>query len=368
MLAFADDMTGALEVGAKFATAGATVTTRADADFRDGGAALIIDTETRHLEASAASERLNGMISQTRHWNAALIYKKTDSTLRGNIGSELSALAKAYPDRAVIFSPAYPEMGRTVRDGNVFVDGRLLHTTSFASDALNPVLSSYVPDAIGARGVPVMLHANADGALRPGAIHVFDAEVEDDVAAVTNYLAGSTPAPIFCGTGSLAGHLRRKLKAASSRTRSARPAVRSCLVVNGSRHPRSEEQVRYAQSLGWPAASPNEILENGMREDWTILRFPFEHYADPRAAAGATGSAVSEIVRRRLCSTLMIFGGDTAYAVLEALDQTVVFCLDELLPGIPFSTAGEVNIISKAGGFGPVDVLPRIRQRIREEW
>lgn len=104
VLALADDLTGALEVGAKFAGAGiaSLVTTRLAVVPGD---VLVIDTETRHLPAAEAWRRVFHIASSAR---ASLVYKKTDSTLRGNIGAELEAVTVANPGALLHYAPAYP--------------------------------------------------------------------------------------------------------------------------------------------------------------------------------------------------------------------------------------------------------------------
>ena len=48
--------------------------------------------------------------------------KKTDSALRGNVASELGAMLEASGGKRLCFFPAYPEMGRTTRDGVHFIE------------------------------------------------------------------------------------------------------------------------------------------------------------------------------------------------------------------------------------------------------
>jgi uncharacterized protein YgbK (DUF1537 family) len=367
LLAFADDLTGALEVGAKFAKAGVTVVARFEPGCDLPSGAVVIDTETRHSRAEDATEQLSTLIHGSRLYDAAVIFKKTDSTLRGNIGPELRALADAYPGRAIVFSPAYPQMGRTVRLGHVFIDGQPLEATSFARDALNPVTSSYVPDLITSFGLHVITHENASCGADPGVVHVFDADTEDDVAAVTRFMDETTPAPVFCGTGSLAGHLSRKVGMLSEGPPRFRTPVRSAIVVNGSRHGISEQQLRYAEAMGWPTTTPEYALANGLPNEWTILRLELEGNQNARSVALGTGGLVRDVVQRLNCDTLVVFGGDTAFGVVEGLGEAMLRSIGELLPGIPVSIVGNLNFISKAGGFGPVDVLARIRQRIQEE-
>ena len=58
-------------------------------------------------------------------------------------------------------------------------------------------------------------------------------------------------------------------------------------------------------------------------------------------------------------------GGDTAFEILQALECTVLRPIGEIVPGVPLSRmrygARELIIMSKAGGFGPVDILAWMR-------
>src|ERR1043166_8822965 len=111
----ADDLTGALEIGAKFAAAGISAAVSTTLAWDQDATALVIDTETRHEKPSEAAAIVHRLAREAGDFR--LLYKKTDSTLRGNIGAELSAMAEAFPGARVTYVPAYPLMGRTVRNG-----------------------------------------------------------------------------------------------------------------------------------------------------------------------------------------------------------------------------------------------------------
>lgn len=59
----------------------------------------------------------------------------------------------------------------------------------------------------------------------------------------------------------------------------------------------------------------------------------------------------------------MIFGGDTAYRILQAFGAPALWPLGEVIPGVPISRVEGLDMywITKAGGFGPVDALTAIR-------
>jgi len=89
-----------------------------------------------------------------------------DSTLRGNVAAELAAVGAAWEGAPVVYLPAYPKLGRTVRDGELRVDGRPVSQTAFASDRWNPVRESHIPTLLQTARLTLPLTA-----LRPEQIH-----------------------------------------------------------------------------------------------------------------------------------------------------------------------------------------------------
>src|SRR6266478_5710159 len=142
-------MTGALEVGAKFSAAGIRTLVSAKPVESGWTSALVYDTETRHSSPQVAGREVRRFVQQTGLVHPRLIYKKTDSTLRGNISAEIRTLAELYPEWRIGYAPAYPALGRTVKNGLLYVDGIAVENTEFARDALNPVSTSSVSAILG---------------------------------------------------------------------------------------------------------------------------------------------------------------------------------------------------------------------------
>ena len=61
---------------------------------------------------------------------------------------------------------------------------------------------------------------------------------------------------------------------------------------------------------------------------------------------------------------LILFGGDTAYAVLQARGLFHLDPIRELMPGIALSVAREMMIVTKAGGFGHEQVVADILRQL----
>ena len=58
----------------------------------------------------------------------------------------------------------------------------------------------------------------------------------------------------------------------------------------------------------------------------------------------------------------MVFGGDTLIKIFQELAIKNVYPTSEILPGTPTLNVDNLAIgfVSKAGGFGPNDIIPKI--------
>ena len=330
VFALADDLTGALETGAKFAAAGieARVTTERTIEGPPDHPVLVIDSETRHRTSQDAAAIVREIALEARRFSPWLVYKKTDSTLRGHIAAEFRALLEAFPERELVYSPAYPDMGRTVRGGQLLVHGIPVHQTAFAADSLNPVLQSDFATLLS--GLPVTLHhgeSNAD-------VH----------SAARSILALQAPS-LAAGPASFAGALAGVLPLPRARPATL-PRIARYLVVNGSRHPASHAQ---------------------------IAQFSFDercvlHHHSSSASGPSRATEVGQQVYATLASSrfdaIVVFGGDTAFGIHRALGSQPFEAYGEVVPGIPISRSGDLFWITKAGGFGGPGVLCDIRKRL----
>jgi len=309
VLVLADDLTGALESGVLLE--GAAVSLHAAPE----GEAVVIDTETRHAEPEQARRLVQ---SWTEQIQAELIYKKTDSTLRGNIGAELAAL----PGGRIHYAPAYPRLGRTVREGRLYVDGVPLEATAFARDPLNPVTESRVARMLEQQGAPLKRIVIHEGEC--------ERELERAAAAVLE-----EPVPrLAAGPAGLLRVLAARLGVEKRPV--PLPCVPSCLVINGSAHPVSCEQVEAAERAG--------VFRHGWRQ-----------------------ATIEDDLEQ--APALIVFGGDTARAVLRRFGDPLLCPLAEVLPGAVasrFVSRGDSHLlITKAGGFGQRDFLLRMAGILR---
>jgi uncharacterized protein YgbK (DUF1537 family) len=337
---FADDLTGALECGAFLAHTRASVSVQPRPP-QPGLAAAVINTATRHLPPDQAASRL---LHLAQNISATLCFKKTDSTLRGNIPAELAALMQAFPHRPLIYAPAYPSLGRTVHNGCLLLNGVPLHQTDFARDPLNPVLWSSIPDLLRPYAEPTLISSPAHLRRLVPTLYLCDAATDDDMSAIAQIAAHSGAL-----TAGPAGFLHALVPFYDLPRHKTSPTLtaKNLLLINGSLHPHSRRQAAHARTLGV------KVLETPSS--------PATVTADQAAQASAN---LATQTMEASFDALIIFGGDTAQAILNKMDVHALQPAGELLPGIPVSRfrwqSRHYTLVTKAGGFGDPDVVSQI--------
>jgi uncharacterized protein YgbK (DUF1537 family) len=305
--------------------------------------------------------------------------------------------------RRLPFVPAYPQLGRTTRRGCQYLQGRPIHETEMGRDPLNPVKTSSIPAVIAEESaVPVRTVPLGE---KPGEgaegreILVFDGETTEDLRGIARRLAQGGLLRESAGCAGFAEALLGALPFSPVRRREVpAPEGGPILVISGSLHPVSREQVRAALDAGFPGISvkgedlarPGWIAGTGAaslarRAAETLRREGIALLGTPPALGLQTGEEVPaaghEDVARGLGLLirtireqagplrLVIFGGDTLLAAAEALGFISLRPLEEIRPGVVLARAegpaGNTPIVTKSGAFGEKDLIPVIRDYLQ---
>src|SRR5581483_9856471 len=83
----------------------------------DRARALAFSSGSRDTPAAGISSRMREVAERARLHHPRILFKKIDSTLRGNTALELIAARDAFGYDAVVVNPAFPAMGRIVEAG-----------------------------------------------------------------------------------------------------------------------------------------------------------------------------------------------------------------------------------------------------------
>jgi uncharacterized protein YgbK (DUF1537 family) len=365
----ADDLSGALDAAAAFHRAGRRVTIALSADdWPDESADDVVGftTETRNASASDAAAKVAAVIASGRARGARLVYKKIDSTLRGQVAAELAALAAAMPEASFLFAPANPSVGRTVRDGRLLVHGVPVAETEFARDPVSPVRESSIRALLG----------NAGG-LR---VTIADTETEADLIAAVRRMESKRTPWVAIGSGALA----RPVAAlggqanASAASEWRRPAPGPMVFVCGSSHHGNRAQAdQLARECGVPirevkpgdvAGTTRAAVADAVKHGGVSLLLETERTESRRALEAITDVA-REVVRETGVARIFVTGGETAFALGHAFQVSRLIFRAEIEPGLSLSSAetdlGLMLWAVKPGAFGDVRTWRRGHEALK---
>src|SRR5215213_6363215 len=375
----ADDLTGAADAGVQFVHAGyRTVVFFSESEvLAEDLDAVSFDTDSRAMPAGFAAKRVLEAARGVRE--ARVVYKKLDSTLRGNVAAELAAaLGGARRERAVV-APAFPAAGRTTLGGVQRVHGVRVDETEMANDPHTPVQVAHVPsllaDACSSVDVLSVEDLTDRGrvrrALEGSECVVADAERDADLEA----LVRAVPDParvLWAGSAGLA--LGRVYPGPCVGDEGAqRVPVRPVLVVVGSLSGVAREQVRRlvgeygevsvsveaggAGALERAVAAAQDALAGGA---CAVVHSIEERGASGESVLGSLADVVARLSEEERFEGLVLTGGATAVGVARRLGASGIRLHGEVEIGVPIGTLigpRPYPVVTKAGGFGGPDTL-----------
>jgi D-threonate/D-erythronate kinase len=405
MLIIADDLSGAADCAIACTSTGM----RAAVALSEEGAelsaeVLSVDSDTRHLQSHLAADRVSGLMRRYSKNPNLLVYKKVDSTLRGNVGAELAAILKVRRDlssarRRVIalLAPAFPAGGRTTVSGCQLVHGNPLHESETWQHQRSSCFTD-IPSMLQAAGLrPALVtldqvrsgtdalrHAISDLSSDADVL-VCDAETDEDLHGIASASCVLGSETIWAGSAGLAYHLPRAM-GLSNATASSIPerfARGPALIVMGSMSSVSHQQVAAlveAQAVEVVSIPPHVLLAGSISELWVefsvklgktlqkdrdiaVVLGPVDQldHSKGRLLSSALAAMVSPF--RDAVGSLIASGGETARAILERWDVTSLRLIGELEPGLPFAVAEDrgtaLPVVTKAGAFGTSQTLVR---------
>ncbi|ARE42218.1 hypothetical protein RGUI_4077 [Rhodovulum sp. P5] len=399
----ADDFTGATDLAGLLARSGQRVSLRIGVPSgppADTAPFEVIALKSRTAPVDRAVADCRAALNWLRRAGAGRFYWKYcstfDSTATGNIGPVAEALMADLGASQTIYCPAFPENGRSVFMGNLFVGRQPLAESPMKDHPLTPMrdsnlmrlLAPQVTRPVGlvdrltvARGTEAVA-AELARLDREGVAHVVvdgvaDADLEiiaaacRDMALMTGGSALAMPLPVLYRAAGLVGE-----EAVAHERPDIGPGA---IVLSGSCSAMTREQVRtYATQAPSFRLDPRDLADNGPGEalDW-LAALPLDAvpmiYAtaepdDVRAAQDELGAVVAgEVVEQALAEIavaardrgvrrFVVAGGETSGAVASALGVTRLDIGSEIAPGVPwtFSESGgvQVALALKSGNFG----------------
>jgi uncharacterized protein YgbK (DUF1537 family) len=366
---------------------------------------LVVDTESRSDDKDKAYRKTYEIGKIATAQRIKYIYKKLDSTFRGNIGAEISGLMDSLEFQNAIIVPALPSNERITKNGNVYVKGQLLAETEIADDPKTPVRESYIPSIISQQTDKKIVVINYEDVLsgrqnliekvqqhikNDRQIIVIDAQKKEDLDLIASAITSLEKNLLFVGSSGLAEYLPKYFNFKKEK--------KSNIIIAGSVSEVTRRQIEYAKEKLKLKLIDVEVEKLFTREQdqekrriidlikessrkgediiirsatsKTMVNKCFElgqKYGLSRFKVSETVSSflgeIAKVVMQEIKINGVLFtGGDIAIKAAQCLNISGTIIQDEIVPGVPYGYFADkpyknIIIVSKAGGFGKEDAI-----------
>ena len=423
LLILADDFTGALDTGVQFSGKGIRTQVVVSSHWGEPDSdcdVMVIDVETRHVPKEKAYEIVYDVCQQAVKYGIRCFYKKTDSALRGNVGSELQAAADAVLEKNIVFVPAFPAMRRITVDGVHYIDGIPVKESVFGQDPFEPVMYDRVDELLRATGYRggVIGVSKAERKLQTAEdwktqaseerrqkaaeaakqqLFLYDAETDADLDEIAEAVSKKSDIPILAGCAGFAAKLPELLKLPVKKSGDVK-LKENLVFLCGSVNPITKSQIVYGEKMGIPRIhlKPEEKLEisywdqpEGLGKIRQLAKDGMQHiiidsndeegHNDTMEYAAKKGYSIED-VRVRISETLgyllkklidagmegtyLITGGDTLIGFMKAIGVSELEPMNEIRPGCVLTSLNYQDkkhyVITKSGGFGQERLIEQL--------
>ncbi|TVY10863.1 hypothetical protein FPZ49_06685 [Paenibacillus cremeus] len=427
----ADDLTGASDSGVQFARKGLRTQVVFDWKALDAESAgwdtIVVDTDSRSVPGEAAYGSVRSAAETLKQQKYDWIYKKLDSTLRGNLGQEIDAVMDVFGFEAAVVVPAFPRIGRTTVNGIHYLNGVPIHETEIARDPKTPVPESDIAKLLagqskrsaalieletlrcGMEAVAARIQTALEAMESP--LIIIDAEADADMERIGQLVSLYGSRLLWVGSAGLADYLPVQAQGGSGQLNALQPmpeAEGQAMLVAGSISRITREQVAQVNEqpnvaaveldpialLTSPEAQASEeercyralIDSLGQGLDLSLYagsspsqvqsakelgaRSGLDSSSVSNRIADALGRIAGRIVTEYRLAGLVLTGGDTAKAVCRHLGVHGIELVAELEAGIPLGRllgADRMMAVTKAGAFGNAQSLWRAMTILKGE-
>ena len=406
----ADDFTGATDLANNLVRAGMRVVQTIgipNAPLSAEVDAVVVALKSRTIAPQDAIDQSLQALQWLQGQGAQQIYFKYcstfDSTAQGNIGPVTEALMQALQTDFTIATPAFPDNGRTVFKGYLFVGDVLLNESGMQNHPLTPMTDANLVRVMQAQctsKVGLLTHKTiAQGTASIGQeitnlkqqgvrIAIVDAVSNDDLMRLGPALKGM---PLVTAGSGVAIGLPQNFGLLPTPQASVLPKASGLqAVVSGSCSQATNRQVAHFKATGRPAFLIDPLHLKGSWEDLVqeALAWAQGHLASGpvlvystatpesvqavqsqlgvEAAGHQVEQALAAIARGLVelgVQQMVVAGGETSGACVQALSIEQLQIGPQIDPGVPWCHAhtpmGSMHITLKSGNFGTDDFFTK---------
>jgi 3-dehydrotetronate 4-kinase len=361
--------------------------------------AVVVALKTRTCPPEQATSESANALSWLKLLGCRQFYFKYcstfDSTPRGNIGPVIEVLLRELGESLTIVSPAFPDNGRTVYRGHLFVHDQLLNESGMQNHPLTPMTDPNIVRVLAAQtnlavdlirldlvrqGEKAVSHALEKITSQTPTAVITDATSNEDLAV----LAGAARnLKLVTGGSGLALGLGKNFGLAGKRAASPAAPLGRRAILSGSCSRMTLRQIEVAKKV-YPhfRIEPRELHSEFESTLERVLHWAAEHGSNHDPLLVYTSAAADEITQNQktlgveragyLCETflasvaskfvddgitqLIVAGGETSGAIVKKLGLELLRIGPEIDPGVPWTFASsdtrEIALALKSGNFG----------------
>jgi uncharacterized protein YgbK (DUF1537 family) len=307
---------------------------------------IAVSTESRSADKP---EIVSGMQNLARAFSPRpqVIFKKIDSVLRGRPGVEIAAALAAFDCELALITPAFPALGRRVKEGVLQVDGSL---------PMN------VAATLRDDGLDGCFHGSPREAMLEGWRYVsVDAQTDGDLRQVVETALALRKRLLWAGSGGLAAALSAALCGNECKVQPPARVAAPVIFCIGSTHPAT--LVQQEQLL---RSRPAVVIcaDTSAHQDVATALAGGKH-AIVRIVRGVTpAERIRALFQGTRPAAILCCGGDTGSLVCAAIGAAGIELRGEIVAGVPWGVLSGgmmegAHAVTKSGGFGDPDTLIR---------
>jgi len=416
MFILADDLTGANDTAIQFVKQGLSALVIINSAFSDSSKftaydILSLNSDSRGMNSRDAYNEVRRLIQQLKAAKLkGIYYKKVDSVLRGNPGSELAAVMDELDIPLAIAAPSFPA-NRSILEQGMLKSGKtspqaVINAVGIFAGSMDKKVEN-IPLEIIRQGhikAAEYLLARHNGGVQ---VFVADAVTDEDLAVINRLSAVIVKPHILAGSAGLGNQIAQSMakKQMAAERSIALASDAPLLIIAGTRQGETAAQiVALSDKMSVPVVRFRvDLVESGKSEEAISLAFEeaaqsvkknpalcivavasmfksgiaegdvtwgkADSDTDSDAISAALGILAGNLIDSFKFPVLLSTGGDTSLEICNRLGAAGIQPLAEICPGIPIGKIiGGVcenrYIITKSGRFGSKDSLVEIMSYI----
>lgn len=330
---------------------------------------LIINTESRFDDEITARNKIKAVLknldSEKLLNSSFFIFKKIDSTLRGNFAIEIDEINSILNCEYIPFIPAYPEYLRWIKNKSLYIDKILLEDTVFAKDPKNPIHKSFIPEII---------NSQLKSKEKTNKFLIEDIKnIEEFECRVKNFLKNDNRKnKFYAGSSKFFGEILKNFMLSKnfqikSKTKKNKLKFKDFFIIAGSFNEKTNKQIQF-----FKAKHNLKILEQTTlftlytnNKNTYLLKTPDN--LQKNYSIKNINNKISDILSiyddNNIKNILILLaGGETSYNftklfniknldIIDTIDTGIILCKDK---------KSKINLILKSGGFGKKNFFEKV--------